>query len=250
MKRFLAAWTLVAASAVAGRAADSPGKAVRVEYADDTLSVHAEAAPLSSVLAEVARATGCRISGSLEEPRPVSVDFHRVPVEDALRRLLGDQPFAARYARDHLSAIELVDRGKGVEPVVVYPTPARPISRGAPPMIPVSGALAARVGAPSAPLPTIMTMALADQDAATRAAASTALVSALDKDRGLQDEFVATYGRMTEQALAQLAGAMPGAGDFFEYLRAHTRSDELRQKANGVLRELRGSAPSADGGQS
>src|SRR5262249_14276064 len=118
MYRIVATLVFVSAVAGVGTAADPQTQPLRVEYRKDALSVHAGGVPLSTVLAEVSRVTGCRIVGLVEEARDVTADFDGVPVEDALRRLLGSQPFATRYHQDDLAMIELVDRGKGGEPVI------------------------------------------------------------------------------------------------------------------------------------
>lgn len=239
MYRIVATLVFVSAVAGVGTAADPQTQPLRVEYRKDALSVHAGGVPLSTVLAEVSRVTGCRIVGLVEEARDVTADFDGVPVEDALRRLLGSQPFATRYHQDDLAMIELVDRGKGGEPVIVYPTPARDASPDKPMTMPLSGVLATRLGAPSAPITQVATLALGDQDASMRSAATQAIVAAIDANPQLRDEFIAVYGRMADEALVHMSQTMPGASDFFEYLSEHTQSKELREKAGSVLRTLR-----------
>jgi hypothetical protein len=239
MHRIVATLALVTAVASVGLTADPQTQPLRVEYRKDALSVHAGGVPLSSVLAEVSRVTGCRIVGLVEEQRDITADFDGVPVEEALRRLLGSQPFATRYRKDDLATIELVDRGKGGEPVIVYPTPARSASPDKPLTMPLAGALATRLGAPSAPITQVATVALGDPDASMRSAATQAIVAAIDANPQLRDEFIAVYGRMADEALVHMSQAMPGTSDFFEYMSQHTQSKELRDKAESVLRTLR-----------
>lgn len=239
MKRIIWAWVVAAVCAGSGVAADSQTQELRVEYRNDKLSVRAEGVPASSVLAEVSRATGSRILGLLEEPGIVTTDFSDVPMQDGLQRLLGSQPFALRYRGESLISIQLVDRGKGGKPIIVYPTPARsPSPTGEPLMVSVSGPLAARIGASRTPLTRVVGMALGDQDASIRTAASRAIVSAIDGNPALRDEFIATYGRMADEALVHLSRAMPGAREFFDYVSKFTKSRELREKAAGIVRTL------------
>jgi hypothetical protein len=229
--------------------ADEPS-GVKVTYENGKLSVSADKAPRPAVLAEIARASGSRISGLLEDSSPVTAQFANVSVDEALERVLGDQPFATRYRGDRLSMIHLVDRGKGGKPIVVYPTPARAPNVTNPPMIALSGRLASRVGSSQATLTRVAKEALGDEDATIRTEAAQAIVAASNRDAALQEELVATYGRMSDEALLSMVHAMPGATEFFEYVAAHTRSDELRDKADAILRALRqpAGAPAPDEG--
>src|SRR5262249_59943291 len=53
--------------------------------------------------------------------RQVTIALEDMPLDDALRRLFGEQPFSLRYQGDRLSAIELVDVGS---PARATPTAA------------------------------------------------------------------------------------------------------------------------------
>src|SRR5207247_4479720 len=68
-----------------------------VAYDDDRLTVHAEGAPLADVVREIGRQSGAEVVGEVRKPRDVRKSLDRVPLVDALVRLLGEQNFTLRY---------------------------------------------------------------------------------------------------------------------------------------------------------
>src|SRR5439155_5960812 len=68
-----------------------------VAYDADLVTVHAKRAPLADVVREIGRRSGAEIVGDVRKPRDVSQDFERVPLVDALARLLREQNFTLRY---------------------------------------------------------------------------------------------------------------------------------------------------------
>lgn len=115
---FLAAAWLIAALSV--RAEAPPVVAI---FAEGRLSVTATDAPLDDVVREVARAVGAEVKGAVHTPKQVTLAFEDTPLEDGLRRVLGEQPFSLRYQGERLRAIELVDVGS---PARRYPATAAP----------------------------------------------------------------------------------------------------------------------------
>src|SRR5437016_12501350 len=80
-----------------------------VAYDDDRLTVHAEGVPLTDVVQEISRQSGADIVGAVRKPRDVSQDVDRVPLVDALVRLLGEQNFTLRYGPEgKLRTIDLL----------------------------------------------------------------------------------------------------------------------------------------------
>jgi hypothetical protein len=109
MTRAVVCWmVLVGLAAAIARAEPAP---VTVRFADGRLSVAATDAALDDVLAKVTAAIGAHVKGTLRTSNRVSITFEEVPIEDALRRLLGEQPFSLRYQGDKLIAVALVDVG-------------------------------------------------------------------------------------------------------------------------------------------
>ena len=80
-----------------------------VAYDADRVTVHAERVPLANVVREIGRQSGAEILGHVRKPRDLSLDFERVPLVDALARLLREQNFTVRYGPEgKLRAIDLL----------------------------------------------------------------------------------------------------------------------------------------------
>jgi HEAT repeat protein len=62
---------------------------LQVEWSDESLSVVAVSVPLSRILREIAQDTGVEVRGSQDLQEEVSVRFSRLPLRQALARLLG-----------------------------------------------------------------------------------------------------------------------------------------------------------------
>ena len=91
----VAAATFVSAGSLAAREPTCV-----VAYDDDRLTVHAERVPLADVVREIGRQSGAEIVGEVRKPRDVTRQFDRVPLADALVRLLGEQNFTLRYGSE------------------------------------------------------------------------------------------------------------------------------------------------------
>ena len=80
-----------------------------VAYDADRVTVHAERVALGDVVREIGRQSGAEILGQVRKPRDLSLDFDRVPLVDALARLLREQNFTVRYGPEgKLRAIDLL----------------------------------------------------------------------------------------------------------------------------------------------
>src|SRR5437764_2093252 len=71
-----------------------------IRYADNALTVQVTKAPLGEVLNEIVRQAGADLRGEPRNAGDVTVEFERVPVQEGLHRLLGDQNFMLVYAGD------------------------------------------------------------------------------------------------------------------------------------------------------
>jgi hypothetical protein len=93
-------------------------------YRDGHLSGELDGVPLEYALALIASETGADIRGSALDSRPIYKHFDRVPLPEALRRLLGRQNFTLRYdAVGKPTAIEL--GGTSLPPPAKKAVPAR-----------------------------------------------------------------------------------------------------------------------------
>jgi hypothetical protein len=91
---FVVAVTLLSAGSLAAR------EPCVVAYDDGRLTLHAEKVPLADVVREIGRQSGAEIVGEVRKPREVTRQFDRVPLFDALVRLLGEQNFTLRYGSE------------------------------------------------------------------------------------------------------------------------------------------------------
>jgi hypothetical protein len=113
MDRTVVRWMIfvgVAAALAAGRARAESAPVV-ARFADGRLSVSATDASLEDVVREVARVVGAEVKGTVATPRQVTITLEEMPLEEALRRVLGEQPYSLRYDRDKLVEVALVDVG-------------------------------------------------------------------------------------------------------------------------------------------
>ena len=80
-----------------------------VAYDADRVTAHVERVALADVVREIGRQSGAEILGHVRKPRDVSLDFERVPLVDALARLLNEQNFTLRYGPEgKLRTIDLL----------------------------------------------------------------------------------------------------------------------------------------------
>jgi len=215
-----------------------------VRYADDRLSIDVENMPLREVLATIAEASGAKLVGEPQDgERAITLVIESSPAEDALRRLLGAQPFALRYKKDGtLKSIVLVAPSNepaaptvAARPPAPAPTPV-PVALGRP--LAVDGALAASLDAKEAPFAQVMDLAMRSDDKAVRWQAAQVTVEALDGDADLREAFLKTYGNLNPQLAAGTIQHDPNGQEFVRFLAENARTDELRRRAAAVIGAL------------
>jgi hypothetical protein len=113
-----AAWMIAAVLCVAQ--ASAAGSDFEVRYDRARLSVRIHRVPLEDVLAAVSRETGITIEGQPLDRRDVSKRFDRLPLGQALKRIVGRQNFVLSYAADGRPQ-RLVLLGAPLSPPAVKP---------------------------------------------------------------------------------------------------------------------------------
>lgn len=248
---------MLAALVVAVLAVGSPAAAAvkkDVEYRDDRLSVRLDQAPLTDVVAEIARVSGAQVRGELLVPRDVTTEFAGVPMKEALERLLDGQNFTLTYGDDgRLKVIELKAMR---EEKVRRPAEARPEGQdSAEPAyqraaflafegrerVPVDRKLGKLLGDERVKWDVLGNMAYGYSDPAVRRAAVRAAVRAIEADSELRGALEDATRGVSDAELAAFARA-----------RCHNRAEELMRniareadlpefqaRARGVLRELK-----------
>jgi hypothetical protein len=77
----------------------SAAKPPQVEYRNDRLTVHAEAAPVADILNEIKSQSGAEVRGEPPAAAPLTIDLEAVPLREALERPIGQQSFTLRSIR-------------------------------------------------------------------------------------------------------------------------------------------------------
>jgi hypothetical protein len=220
-----------------------------VEYRhDDTLSVDVVDEPLADVLAEIARQSGAEIRGQPRDSRSVTARFDRVPLSQALDRMLAGQNYALIYGEDgRLRAIPLLG-GPGLAASPVFTTRPGQFS-GPPPAdvaellaqpVPVAGPVADALGSPTASLSQLAQLWLREEDAAVRAQSVRTGFRALEAAPELRAATVDLANTYSDADLARLVRSFAGARaeELLDMIASQTKVTELRAKATLVLRRL------------
>ena len=70
-----------------------------IQFANDHLTVNVKDRSLQELLQEIARQSGLIIVGYGSSAERITIEFHQLPLEEGLRRILRHQSFAVEYAR-------------------------------------------------------------------------------------------------------------------------------------------------------
>lgn len=242
---------LVAARAGAGEPA--------VEYRDDRVTLRVADVPRADVVAAVAHATGAELRGQVSDAGPVTVTLERVPLNDALHRLLGTQSFTVTYGTgDRVTTIALrggpqeAPAGIAAGAAVIAGSPewqtdarlqraAAALGGVAPREIPVNGRLAKAVGTRTPTFERLAQAALVDQDPRVRVRALRTALGTLEGDPELRDALAVTVTVLPPDVLVKFAREMAGEGaeDFAARVARFARTPEVREQALEVQRRLR-----------
>jgi hypothetical protein len=226
------------------RGTEATGGDRLVEYQNDRLSVRLEHAPLHEVLQELSRQTGATVRGEATGADEATIEFHDVPLNEGLQRLLGNQNFTLVYdAYGNLRTVRLFG---GPQEVIAAPgegTAAGLVAlfRNHAP-VSVSGRLAKVVGGPTATFQRLGRTAVDDDDQAVRAEALGAIVTAVEADPELKDGVVSIITAMDDLAIASSARVYAGnrATDLLSAIAARTAVPAARVRAKKALRVLTG----------
>jgi hypothetical protein len=227
-----------------------------VHYADDTLSVRVVDAPLADVLRAISAQSGIAIRGQLSDARATTVEFERLPLPKALRRLLRDQNFKLVYeAEHHPRLLELLSAPGGSRYASEWMMVAPP---GPPPdlldptldsnvaslsqqrAVPIDGALAETHGTGSMTLQQLIDTGVLHADPAVRAQAWRAAVNQLQNDPELRSAITGMLGEPDDASLGDfvLGIADDRAQEALFYLATQANGSTLRNKAAALLHEI------------
>jgi len=110
-----------------------------MEYRNGHLTVRVAKEPVAEVLTEVGRVTGAEVRGAPLDAREVTATFDAVPIDEALRRLLGEQAFSLTYRGERLAVIDLLDQSGAIATPIITGSPADLARRPKPHPVPEEG---------------------------------------------------------------------------------------------------------------
>ena len=240
-----------------------------VAYDDDRVTAHVERVALADVVREIGRQSGAEILGQVRKPRDLSLDFERVPLVDALARLLREQNFTVRYGPEgKLRAIDLL--GEPLALAAAQTTradasnPEKPASarrhrhrhrdvRSSRETLPdgqVLVTVAAGTDTGGAMNPARLGD-LSEQGATTQESTQTTWPLPDELDRKLRRRFLELLAQMDETALSQYFATPEGqrAQGLLEDFAAHHPDGRSNKKASDILGRMPGRTNQAPQGQ-
>jgi hypothetical protein len=248
-------------------AADQPSRHV-LSYRNDRLSVQLVGVPVTEIVAEIGRASGAEVSGTVRQPGDVTAEFDDVPLQEALHRLLGEQNFVLKYGKDdRLRTIKLL--GGPTLPVAAVAPPAETapapdqtaILRAAreasgtigmldaQPPVPVSSALAQALGSETATPRQLFDLASNNDDAAVRAEAARTFIGAMDAAPDFRDAVLGTLNTLDDATVTELLRGLAGthAEEIAAQFAAGAHAGEMSSRAFGIYLLLGGTRATATG---
>ena len=224
-----------------------------VQYQDDGLTVRVTDAPLSEVLQELSRQSGAEIRGDLREARTVSVDFEKVPLPQALARLLPDQNFALVYGKNgRLERIRLIGGAGDSTSLTVAAVkestqePSDALARLTElierhPPVAVDGVVANALGSEKATLRQLIELSLHHDDEGVRTEALHAGLATLDREPDFRAAVMDEFKKVDSGVLtAMLRGSgSDHAEDAAVQMFGSGSSPDVRLKLSSIVQRLR-----------
>lgn len=222
-----------------------------VQYQDDGLTVRVTDVPLSEVLEELSRQSGAEIRGEPREARTVSFDFEKVPLAQALARLLPEQNFALVYGKNgRLERIRLIG---GTGEATVFTAAVAPVQESSDPLakltelidhhppVPVDGVVADAVGSGSATLRQLIDLSLHDDDESVRAEAMRAGLATLDREPDFRSNVVEQLTKVDSGVLTAVLrrSGSDHAEDAAMQVFDRGGSPDLKLKLSSIVQRLR-----------
>jgi hypothetical protein len=219
----------------------------------DRLTVRVTDVPLDEVIRAVTEPTQAELKGDVKDQRLITADFADVPLQDGLRRLLGEQNFVLTYREDgSLRTLTLL--GVPVEAAETRVVKTAPTTTAAPATpgeilqhpVPVSGRLREFLGGqPTATMQQLMDITLRQEDASLRQEAMRAGMSAIDTVPDLRASVVSSLENADDQTLATVLRnmAQDRAQEIATHMATGSRTPQIRARGAQLLRTLNQPAP-------
>jgi hypothetical protein len=238
------------AAPLAPRAAEPAAEPV-VRVQDGVVTMHVVDMPLEDAIQRVAAATGAEIVGGVRAPHPVSIELDRVPLDEALHRLLGDQNFMLTF-RDTGALKRLVLLGGPMPPeaatqivktgatTTTAPGPQTPLWMHPVRLPPGSPLVQQFNGAESANLQQLLDVAVRNDDSALRGEAVRVGMDAIESEPALRAQMLSSLQMVDDAALTTAVEnlAHGRARELATLVIGSTKTPELRARVIGVLGQL------------
>jgi hypothetical protein len=215
----------------------------------DRLTVRVTDVPLDEVIRAVTEPTQAELKGDVKDQRLITADFADVPLQDGLRRLLGEQNFVLTYREDgSLRTLTLL--GAPIEATaesrIVKAAPTTSVAPATPGdilqhAVPVSGRLQEFLGGqPTATMQQLMDITLRQDDASLRQEAMRAGISAIDTVPDLRASVVSSLENADDQTLVTLLRniAHDRAREIATQMATGSRTPQIRARGVQLLRTL------------
>ncbi|MEW6268536.1 MAG: hypothetical protein AB1689_04470, partial [Thermodesulfobacteriota bacterium] len=223
-----------------------------VQVTADGIALDVREAPRGDVLRLLAEKTRTDVRGRLADDRPITAKIERASLEEAVRRVLGDQSFLLVYPAGGLTgSLELLgSSGETFTVDVPGSAPGRDEERAAagdaPPMPgslrahPVGGRLSRVLGKSSASFNDLVELASSTDDAALQRAAVEGGLRILDAEPELRTAVLGTVQAFPPEKLARylVVSMGPRAAGVADAI-AQSVGAGGRAKAEAVVREVR-----------
>jgi hypothetical protein len=225
-----------------------------VRWEHERVTARFTATPVGDAVQAVAAATGGELRGTVLASHEVTIELDAVPLDEALHRLVGAQNFTVRYGEGGRVKTIVLQGGEGAPPPRSEAPPAAGVAVETKPTFPIvlsrmfkrhrplklNDQLADRFGQEKASMPQLLELATADDDGITRALASQAVLSALEREGRYRRSFLRSLHDLDPEELSAIATGPSGERlqELLEFLSAHSREPTLQKKAGVVLDQL------------
>lgn len=236
---------LLGAAAVGSAGAEPP----QLQIVNDRITATFREVPVEDVVAAFARESGARVTGGVQNPRILTLELDRVPVQAALERVLGEQNFALVYSTDGSVKILRLLGGTNelARPVATTDTtmpPVAPVTAAGfltrPIPVPEGRLRGVLGGGDTAMLQQILEVAVHNEDQSLRGEALQVGISGVENDPELKNAATTGLERLNDETLESLVRGVAGerARELVAQVGARSRVSTVRSRAYRMLRRL------------
>ena len=245
---------VLAVSLTLGTARVAAGAASEIVLEADRVTIRCNGVAPSELIAQLARAAGAELYGKVEAATALHCDLVAASLHDALTRLLVDQPFTLTYtASGGVRAIHVLATPPSLpslEARLPLGLPGLRLLRDQ--LVPVApGPVATALRVQHLTLERLLVTAMRHPDPDVRADAVRVGIAALDAAPPLMRDLLTVLVRDNERLLSKSLQnfAQENVREVVVLAAAFTQTGALRQRAAGILREVRAFRDAGEAGR-